>query len=310
MLNPEKKGEIKGSSRISLLLRLTGSIVMLGLLVYSIMKLGWEDQLDAINQIGTKQLVTSLIYILLSRLAISLRWFLILRSADRGIPFIETVKVTFVGLFSSNFLPTSVGGDFIRLASVKRFGIDSSKYAGSIIVDRLVGFSGMILMVPFGLAPVLNLDEGRTLGQLSLIALFARSEKLTAIYTKLRNWMIRLVKSIGFWIRKPKRLILPFLANVLHMIFLFSAVFSLLAGMGSSLSILLVGGLWSFVYIVTLLPISLNGIGLQELSISYIFSNVGGVPIAHSVAMALVIRLLMMIASIPGAFLIKFPRDE
>ena len=50
------------------------------------------------------------------------------------------------------------------------------------------------------------------------------------------------------------------------------------------------------------MPFSINGLGIREVSISYIFSNLGGVSIQSALALALILRTLEMIASIPGAF--------
>jgi Mg/Co/Ni transporter MgtE len=52
---------------------------------------------------------------------------------------------------------------------------------------------------------------------------------------------------------------------------------------------------------VTLVPISLNGLGLQEVSIAYVFSQAGGLPFETGITLALLFRLLVFLASLPGA---------
>jgi hypothetical protein len=49
-----------------------------------------------------------------------------------------------------------------------------------------------------------------------------------------------------------------------------------------------------------LLPISINGLGVQELSIAYIYTQFGGVSTDSALAMAVLIRVLFVIASLPG----------
>jgi len=46
-------------------------------------------------------------------------------------------------------LPTTIGGDVLRLAGAVRLGLSTSLAAASLVVDRLVGMTGMVLMVPF-----------------------------------------------------------------------------------------------------------------------------------------------------------------
>jgi hypothetical protein len=66
-----------------------------------------------------------------------------------------------------------------------------------------------------------------------------------------------------------------------------------------------VAGLQSLVYIFTLIPISISGWGLQELSISYAFTTLGHVDPAHSLVLALLLRTLYLLVSLPGALFLS-----
>ena len=63
----------------------------------------------------------------------------------------------------------------------------------------------------------------------------------------------------------------------------------------------LIGGLWSLVYFVTLIPVSINGLGVQEVAITFAFSTLGGASEQSSLTLALLIRTLFILASLPGA---------
>ncbi|MBW6474542.1 MAG: hypothetical protein K0B14_15555 [Anaerolineaceae bacterium] len=57
-------------------------------------------------------------------------------------------------------MPTTIGGDVVRLAGAMRLGIGGSLAAASLMVDRLIGMAGMAMAAPLGLVPVLtNLGE-------------------------------------------------------------------------------------------------------------------------------------------------------
>ena len=60
-------------------------------------------------------------------------------------------------------------------------------------------------------------------------------------------------------------------------------------------------GMWSASYFVTLLPISINGMGVQELALTYFFVTLVGVSASSGLTMALLMRILQMLASLPGA---------
>ena len=73
--------------------------------------------------------------------------------------------------------------------------------------------------------------------------------------------------------------------------------------LGSFLDFSLGRSAWSHGWfpIVTLIPISINGFGLQELSVTYLFLHVGGMSAAASLGLAVLIRIIWMLASLPGA---------
>jgi hypothetical protein len=64
-------------------------------------------------------------------------------------------------------------------------------------------------------------------------------------------------------------------------------------------------------YFITLIPISINGYGLQEISMTLLFVTVAQVSTSHAVIMALVLRSFTMAASLPGSiFLPKIIPDH
>ena len=82
---------------------------------------------------------------------------------------------------------------------------------------------------------------------------------------------------------------------------LFGSVQLLLLGLGESMSFWTVAGLWALVYVASGLPISLNGIGLQELSFSYAYTTLGGASEPSALIVAVLVRVLTALWSLPGA---------
>ena len=121
------------------------------------------------------------------------------------------------------------------------------------------------------------------------------------IWDKGSQIMYRLYEALKFWVTQPAALIRALAITGVHMVCFFSIISLLFHGLHEDIPFYQVAGLYSFVYIITLLPISINGYGLQEISISYVFSELAGVTFANAVAVALLFRTLTMIASLPGA---------
>ncbi|MBM2842599.1 MAG: putative rane protein [Anaerolineales bacterium] len=130
--------------------RLLGSLASLVLLLYLLSKQGWGEILLAIRSIPTATLMAVLVLLVVSRVAISARWYSLLRTTDTSIPFREAVRLTLAGLFAANFLPTTIGGDVVRAAGVARISHDRVGSVSSIVVDRLIGMLGMAMVLPIG----------------------------------------------------------------------------------------------------------------------------------------------------------------
>ena len=86
------------------------------------------------------------------------------------------------------------------------------------------------------------------------------------------------------------------------MLCLFGSIYVFVDDLGSHISFWMIAGLWSLTYFITLIPISINGYGLQELSFTFLMSNVAGLTPAVSLTVAVLIRAFFMLSSLPGAF--------
>lgn len=289
-----------------LIIRLIGTLVALVLLVYLLRQQGWREIGDAIGHISSWRLILAMGLMVVSRLAVSGRWYVLLRSAGLKIKFGQSLRITFAGLFASNFLPTTVGGDVIRLAGALQLNLDAAVCTASLIVDRLVGMAGMAMVAPFGLPRFLEantlpvaLDTWRH-GEIAAIASAPLGKWGRLIWIKGISIINRMVVALSLWLKQPRSLLTALFFTWIHMLCLFSILTLLLAGTGERVPFWLVGGLYSIIYFITLLPFSINGYGIQEVSMTVIFSVVGGASVQSGLTVALLFRTLMMLASLPG----------
>ena len=93
-----------------MLLRGAGTVLAIVLLVVLLYQSGWEDVSAALKRISFWNLALAFGCIVLSRLCITARWYVLLRSGGVKIPFKDAASLVFTGLFANNFLPTTIGG--------------------------------------------------------------------------------------------------------------------------------------------------------------------------------------------------------
>ena len=125
---------------------------------------------------------------------------------------------------------------------------------------------------------------------------------MAAWWSRGKGFARQTFEALALWLRRPRGLVYSLGFTFLHMACTFLSAWVVLDALGEPVRLPLIAGLWGVAYFVTLVPISINGYGLQELSLTWLFTNVAGVPLTDSLVFALLMRLLTVVASLPGAF--------
>lgn len=271
--------------------RALGSILALTLLIVLLEEEGDGELFSALRRVSIGYFLGAIVALSISRLFAATRWHVLLQSAGVEIPFLRSVMLTFTGNFSSNFLPTTIGGDMVRLAGAMQLGYDRAICVASLVADRLIGLAGMSMALPLGLIPVFSLGNGPV-----------QSVAVSALVQKGIDFAKRTFESFSVWLKKPLALSGALLATFGNMAFIYLAIYLLLLGIDHHVSYWLVAGLYTLTYFVTLFPISINGLGVQELSMTFLLTQLGGLSSSESATVALLTRVIFIITSLPGAF--------
>ena len=84
-------------------------------------------------------------------LIINTRWWWLLRANKLGVRIFEAQRFGWIGLFCSNAMPGSVGGDLIKAVYiVERCSGDRFRAVVSILVDRIIGLLSLLLACSIG----------------------------------------------------------------------------------------------------------------------------------------------------------------
>jgi uncharacterized membrane protein YbhN (UPF0104 family) len=272
-------------------MQLAGTILAIVLLIALVKGEGWSEVLKAFAKIKLNNLIWVALLFVTSRIATILRWHMLLRSGGVDIRFKDSAALTFTGLFASNFLPTTIGGDVVRLAGAIQMGFDRAVCLASIAADRLIGLLGMSMTLPIGLAYSWN-----------LIALNNASFLFLGLIQKPIAFLKRTFSVFGIWLKQPAALLRSLFFAWINMLCLFASIYILVKDLGALAPFWMMAGLWSLTYFITLVPISINGYGLQELSFTFLLTHVAGMLPAMSLSVALLIRIYFLLSSLPGAF--------
>ncbi|MFH1313229.1 MAG: lysylphosphatidylglycerol synthase transmembrane domain-containing protein [Candidatus Eisenbacteria bacterium] len=125
--------------------------VSAGLILYLVIRLDPDRILTHLSGIAAFPLVVASVMIFGMIFINALRWKLILKAKGLDLSLAKSVYYSLISIFFSSFLPTSVGGDFVRVLSVSNETGRPADALASVLVDRLLGF---LVLLPIGLISI------------------------------------------------------------------------------------------------------------------------------------------------------------
>jgi glycosyltransferase 2 family protein len=255
-------------------------------------------------------LLTAFVGIVLS----AWRWQRVLLLFDAHVPLRTLTAHYFAGQFVSSALPSTIGGDVLRVSRASTT-VDSPTVAfASVVLERLTGFLALPLLVLIGfvLKPSL-LDQdhawiallvaGVALGVLSLVLFVAGHPRIAGRFAGHENWT-RFIGAVHLGVdrlRREPRQIFPILGTA--MIYQISIIVSFgLIFRALDLPVPLAAAV-AFVPAVAMLqvlPLTFAGLGVREGAL-VLFLHPLGVSSAQAFAAGVLWYLALLVASLPGA---------
>ena len=135
-----------------------------GLLLYWVFRNANIDEILVSMQASDKRLLLgALLLNFVGYLIITSRWRLLLKAMGLKAPFFYLIKSLMVGVFINNFMPSTIGGDAVRVYDSWRIGKSKARALTVIFVDRMLGVLALCLIVFISLLcfrqPSLNLPH-------------------------------------------------------------------------------------------------------------------------------------------------------
>ncbi|MBW2081067.1 MAG: flippase-like domain-containing protein, partial [Deltaproteobacteria bacterium] len=124
----------KLSATMKFLLRIGLSVC---LLVWLISKTNPDDLLEAILDLSFYAWAVAFLMYLASQVISSIRWYFVAHALDFSGPWSTYLKYYFVGLYFNLFLPTSLGGDVLKMHFISRGEPKKLRATYSLLADRL-----------------------------------------------------------------------------------------------------------------------------------------------------------------------------
>ena len=291
------------NNTLKFLLRLAATALILTLILRSI---NLSQVLNVLKQTRLDYLAAALLLQFSSTAVSAYRWQLIMQNLQFGQNFAFYWRSYFKGMFFNQGLPTSIGGDAVRMLDVAKLGFRKRDALYGVMVDRIIGLGALLslTLLAYLLSPnllpkpvhrpilmIISLGAAGFFG-IYIIHYFTwlnRFPKLTVINTIAQ----RLHQALSF------RRILLVIASLLIPFLALLGFFATGWALGLEYSLMTYFALVPPALVLTVVPISVAGWGVREGALVSLFSLIGADKTAV-LMMSLLYGFTLIIVSLPG----------
>lgn len=297
--------------------KLVTGIVLLVLLGWLV---DWRRTIDMLLRSDPGLVVASGAVLFFGMYISTVKWSRLVRVVCVPIELWPLLRAYWIGTFFNNYLPSSVGGDVVRVLALGSLA-PMAPIAASVLVERITGIAAMAVLAAVCLA--IHTPTPAALGLAlwllvlaicaALVAVWFGGERLLGAVARMTataprlvarfvGKLVRVAADVATFRRAPVEL-----AVALGWSFLFYGTlvlfqFAVLRAVGSSISLGDAAVVAPLVPLVSLLPVTANGLGLAEGAFVLFYTQMG-VPADQAFAAALLRRLVSTALSMPGGLL-------
>ncbi|MFW9931024.1 MAG: lysylphosphatidylglycerol synthase transmembrane domain-containing protein [Candidatus Thorarchaeota archaeon] len=261
--------------------------------------------------------------IFISILSVSLRaykWLLLLIPHGKRFSILYLISINFISLFFNNFFLGSLGGDFYKVYMTGDKLESRSDSASSVIMDRITGLFMLALVAPVSGIIIFFMEKSLIRTDHIVIIIFSSLGLCFAIYIgvkiffKTADFKIvkkfpkisliakRMAESIKLYKNHPSIVFASLSLALAYIIFNSLSMYLYTLAAYENIDFILLLFIIIIVTFLIMIPISANGIGVQEGAFIFYFTKLGIDP-TTAVLIALLPRIGMIILSLIGAML-------
>jgi uncharacterized membrane protein YbhN (UPF0104 family) len=292
-----------------------------GLLLYFALDLANIETVgDRLRQVNPNWIAFGLLVLLTQAVVAAMRWELIVIQCGSGLTLARSFRFTMISAFFNQTLPSSVGGDAIRIWLVGKHA-NWRAAAYSVFLDRVVGvvsLAGLVLIClpwtlelvrdPVGRFALLVTGFGSIAAGFVFIALAWRRLYILQRWSLTRH--LAAVATVAVKIlRTPRALVSIISLSVLTHLFTVLAAWCAARSVGANVPLLYLLFLVLPVVLIAIVPISIAGWGVREGAMVAAFAY-AGLPRSDGLITSLLFGALYLVVGIAGGIVWILSKDR
>jgi hypothetical protein len=255
----------------------------------------------------------------------SFRWKIILKNYDVPIQIKRLSGFYFIGLFFNNFLPTSIGGDIVRIYKVIGDTENRTAAFASVILERIIGIAATLFLAITSLYYISHFfSDSRILYTsiilFSIIIIFfviilqkKPVEFLIGLFDKITllnigEKIVKLLTAIYFLKGKKRVFLAVFTLSLLSQVAIVFMNYTLAFALNIKVDLGYLFLVVPITIILTMLP-SINGVGVRDGGYIFLLGKIG-VSGAAAISLSFMNLIIPMILSLFGGLLFLLQRKN
>lgn len=288
------------------------------LLQYLSTKIGFDKTAEVLKSGDLLYILYALIVFFLIHVILLWRWRIFIKALDLHVAASDVIRYFFIGLFSNLFLPSSIGGDVIKIFGLCKNSQQKPRVVASVLLDRLSGFGGIVTVAVLAFffgsryvqeASLLIIIGLIALGSLITVVLFNKT--IYEFCCRIFNFFPKVKKSLMIMhydislLRDKARVGLKVITlSCITQIMLAITYFLIAKGLHQDINIIYFLIFTPMICIAAAFP-SIGGLGVRDAGAAYLFAKVGVAP-EIAVSLSLIVFLFMIIIGLIGGLVYVF----
>jgi glycosyltransferase 2 family protein len=289
---------------------LAKAAITAALLYFAIGRGNFSLLADRLARLDPVWIAAALAAVAVQTLLLALRWQAIAISCGAALPLRLSYEYTMISIFFGQVLPSTVGGDAVRVWLLARKDASWSVATYSVLIDRFIGVLGLAVMVivclPWSLALIQN-PVGRSallligFGSVAAALAFIILGNIQSAYLR-RFWPVRHLMNLAVTVKKLLSsttgmwtMVLSLLSHVLTSTIAWCAAHAAAAPFGFTQSLLMIPP----IMLISTVPISIAGWGVRETALILAFGY-AGLPASDALIVSILFGTVMFAFGVAG----------
>jgi uncharacterized protein (TIRG00374 family) len=300
-------------------------VVSAALIVYLLWKIDVGRTADNIASSNPWYVLAAVGIYIVTLVPMAWRWGILLASKGVHEPLRWLLRLYFIGYAASQVLPTGIGGDAVRIVEhVRRRPAVKAETAGAVLMERVVGSAGVLIVVAIGLVlavgryddigPFIWVEVASvvTLVAFGVVLFSRRAFALLERHVFTRGSGLRLQRALrAVWTAlhgyrwQTRALALALAATVAVQFVRIIAIWLCGEAVGVEVSPIVYIILGPLLFLVTMIPVTVNGLGVRE-SFFVFFLERFGVGADAAFAAGFLFFAVTIATALPGGFILAW----